>query len=707
MSISEGFLFKRLFLRQQSNLLHQSISEAGEKEFTSLLTQQMSNYSLLEVKMIITGYFMNYELGELSPWLLLFSSTNYLTKLQIAIKMFGKCLSITTMGINSSHEYNYPLSVSLAADLDVLSAVTDTLPDTSIHIKTHSAQLLRDAIDFKSNLQIIPVLNFLYENKVNLNAKSVVRRESALIYAIRSDRKLTVSWLIEHQVDLNSQDNYGFTALHYAVLSSVISCVDLLQAGADPNIQSHDGVTALFLQFSSFWHLFYTSKLLPIEISNNSILKMSIDKSILEEFVKSGAKVLSTSSRANPKFNISVLAVQYPSRSKISDNFDISVTVLFNSYDCVINVFNLERTTTPMRLSHRKLLCVNVKHGISIAELNFQNVDSCHSDSFTLPSIVGCFLTYFEKPYTSYVFCTLVRYLENVLDSAHDKLFSDYDYLITTVIEVGSNSRSIHRDISLYHRSLCVILQLLTRFSQSGGHLFLQVCRYVEMCIQDKWYKQMQTLQRQNDPSYFLCVQIGCWMSLFMYIWYKSDVHNNRANHSELERFYRRISCLCEEFQPLMCMTLYTTHKYYVCRCETNYDNSVQYMNAIYKRYSNFVQETVSLLIRFGEDINLPTYYRKQTPLLIAVESNASEMFLRFLLEQGASPYAVDALGYSIKEYCDIGIVSKRLHVLVNQVTVMPYSLQLLSAKCLVAHKIYVGCLFTHNSLRNFLIVHT
>ena len=164
---------------------------------------------------------------------------------------------------------------------------------------------------------------------------------------------------------------------------------------------------------------------------------------------------------------------------------------------------------------------------------------------------------------------------------------------------------------------------------------------------------------------------------------------------------------MCEEFQPLMCMTLYTTHKYYVCRCETNYDNSVQYMNAIYKRYSNFVQETVSLLIRFGEDINLPTYYRKQTPLLIAVESNASEMFLRFLLEQGASPYAVDALGYSIKEYCDIGIVSKRLHVLVNQVTVRPYSLQLLSAKCLVAHKIYVGCLFTHNSLRNFLIVHT
>ena len=714
MSISEGFFRTRLFLREQSNLLHQSISEGREEEFTSLLTQQMSNYSLYLMKMILTGYFMNFEFCELSPWLLLFSSTNYLTKLQIVTKMFGQCLPITTMGINSSHEYKYPLSISLTSGLNVLSAVMNTLPNTSIHIVTHSAQLLRDAIDWKSNQQIITVLNFLYKNKVNLNARSVVRGENALIYAIRSERKLTVSWLIEHRADLNLQDNYGFTALHYAALSSDITCVDLLQAGADPNIESHNGVTALFLQFSCFRYLFYTSNLLPIEIADNRVLKFSMDSSIMDEFVKSGAIVLSTRSKANPNFNISILEVlQDPTRKKISNNFDISVTILFNSYNYAINVINLERTPYSRRghsETHRKLLCVTVKHGYPIAELNFQNVGSGHFDSSQLHTKLRYFLKYFKKPYTSYVFYTLVRYLKHILESVPDKFafhYESYDYSITTIIEVGSNYRNVNRDLSLYYKSLCVILQILTRCSQVGELLFLKVCRYVEICMKDKWYKRMQTIQKHNDPNYFLCVQIGCWMSLFLYIWYKSDVYNNGASQSELERFYRKISCLCEEFQPLICMTLNTSRKYYVCGSETQYDNSVQYMDTIYKCYSNFVQETVSLLIELGEDINTPTYYRKQTPLLIAVESNANQLFLRFLLKHGASPYAVDALGYSIKEYCVIGVVSKRLHVLINQITVMPYSLQLLSAKCLVAHRIYAGSLFTHNSLRNFLIVHT
>ena len=713
MSIPERFFRTRLFLREQSNFLQQSISEASKEDFKSLLTQQMSNYSLYEMKMILTGNFMNFELYELSPWLLLFSSTNYLTKLKIVIRMFGQCLPITTMGINSSYEYKYPLSISLTADLQVLSAVTNTLPNASIHIVTHSAQLLRDTIDWISKQQITTVLNFLYKNKVNLNAKSVVRGENALIYAIRSERKLTVSWLIEHQADLNMQDNYGFTALHYAALSSDISCIDLLQAGADPNIESHNGVTALFLQFSCFHYFHYTSNLLPIEVADNRILKCSVNNSIMKEFVKSGAKVVSTRSKANPNFNISVLEVMYASRrEKISDNFDISVAILFNSYNYAINVFILDRTSYPNRARghsepYRKLLCVTVKHGNSIAELKFQNVDSCLFESSQLHTKLRYFLKYFEKPYTSYVFSTLVRYLEYLLESVPDKLDVHYEYLITTIIEVGSNYRNLNRDLSLYYKSLCVILQILTRCSQVEEHLFLIICRYVELCIMDKLYKQMQTIQGHNDPNYFLCVQIGCWMSLFLYILYKSDVYNNGAFHNQLERFYRKISCLCEEFQPLICMTLYATQKYYGCSCETQYDNSVQYMNTIFKCYRNFVQETVSLLIKLGEDINSPTYYRKQTPLLIAVESNANQLFLRFLLEHGASPYAVDALGYSIKEYCVIGVVSKRLHVLINQVTLMPYSLQLLCARCLVAHKIYVGSLFTHNALRNFLIVHT
>ena len=123
----------------------------------------------------------------------------------------------------------------------------------------------------------------------------------------------------------------------------LISCVDLLQAGAGPNIESHNGVTALFLQFSCFHYFHYTSNLLPIEVADNRILKFSVNNSIMKEFVKSGAKVVSTRSKANPNFNISVLEVLYASRrEKISENFDISVAILFNSYNYAINVFILD-----------------------------------------------------------------------------------------------------------------------------------------------------------------------------------------------------------------------------------------------------------------------------------------------------------------------------------------------------------------------------
>ena len=43
MSIPGTFFRTRLFLREQSNFLQTSISEASEEDITSLLTQQMSN----------------------------------------------------------------------------------------------------------------------------------------------------------------------------------------------------------------------------------------------------------------------------------------------------------------------------------------------------------------------------------------------------------------------------------------------------------------------------------------------------------------------------------------------------------------------------------------------------------------------------------------------------------------------------------------
>ncbi|KAI6650729.1 Ankyrin repeat protein [Oopsacas minuta] len=714
-NITNSFICSRIMLKDMSELIHMSITDAGDKEFTKLVTQQMSKYHLHEMRMVFTGYFLDFEDYELSPWLLLFSSKDYLSKLQIVINLFGQHLPTNTMGINSTYQILHPLIVSLTTDLNVLSAVIDRIPITAVDMIEQSAELLRDAIDWKSNEQIIPVLIFLYKKNVDLNARSSVRGECALSYATRNERKLTVSWLIEHHVDLNIQDNYGFTALHYAALSKSIPCGDLLQAGANPNIQSNNGLTALVLLFNNNSFLFYSSRILPKEISNYKEMKYSVDINILKEFAKFGAKILFASSMEDPNFKLTALNLQTLNRlnslKTLSDLFDISVPILHNNYDNSVNIASRERMLFSNRIRqvnitmHRKLLALTIKHGYFYEELRYKMIDADYSDKSDDKTTIEYFLRYFQKPYTGYVFLTLINMIENFVESRSGKLVTQSEYLITKIIEVGSNSIHLDNPMSLYYSSLCLILQLLPACSQIHKPLLKIICRYLEVTIVPYWYKQMQATQGHNDPKNFLCVNIGCWMSSFMYIWHKL-IESDRI---ELERFYIRISSMCEEFQPLVCMTLYITARYYTSDRQREYvsnpDN--RYLDSIVNSYNNFIEEIISLLVSLGEDINSPTFYRKQTALLIAVESNSNQQFLKFLLKQGASPYAVDALGYSIKEYCEIGVASKSLHAWINQITAKPYPLQILCTKCLAAHLIYVGNLLPHKGLRKFLIIHT
>ncbi len=56
----------------------------------------------------------------------------------------------------------------------------------------------------------------------------------------------TINFYIEKGVDINAQDMYGMTPLHYAMrIKNLDAIKTLLEAGANPNIPNEDGITAL------------------------------------------------------------------------------------------------------------------------------------------------------------------------------------------------------------------------------------------------------------------------------------------------------------------------------------------------------------------------------------------------------------------------------------------------------------------------------
>ncbi|WP_256803053.1 ankyrin repeat domain-containing protein [Rodentibacter pneumotropicus] len=60
--------------------------------------------------------------------------------------------------------------------------------------------------------------------------------------------KMSVEFFIKNGVDINAQDIYGMTPLHYAMRGkNVDAAIALLNAGADPNIPNIDNVTPLSL----------------------------------------------------------------------------------------------------------------------------------------------------------------------------------------------------------------------------------------------------------------------------------------------------------------------------------------------------------------------------------------------------------------------------------------------------------------------------
>ncbi|TNH00019.1 ankyrin repeat domain-containing protein [Pasteurellaceae bacterium USgator11] len=58
--------------------------------------------------------------------------------------------------------------------------------------------------------------------------------------------KESIEYLINQNIDVNAQDIYGMTPLHYAMRSkNAAAAITLLNAGADPNIPNRDGLIPL------------------------------------------------------------------------------------------------------------------------------------------------------------------------------------------------------------------------------------------------------------------------------------------------------------------------------------------------------------------------------------------------------------------------------------------------------------------------------
>lgn len=92
------------------------------------------------------------------------------------------------------------------------------------------------------------ITQFLLDHGAQIDKKTSMRKETALMEAAYHGALSVVQLLINHHADVNSRDDFGFTPLIHAVQNSEDSAEKinmLLEHGADPNAQDNVGRTAL------------------------------------------------------------------------------------------------------------------------------------------------------------------------------------------------------------------------------------------------------------------------------------------------------------------------------------------------------------------------------------------------------------------------------------------------------------------------------
>ena len=83
-------------------------------------------------------------------------------------------------------------------------------------------------------------------NKITENDKWSWLHKALLGFDSQKPPRESIEYLIRHGLNVNAQDRYGMTPLHYAMRSKNVSAATaLLEAGANPNIPNIENVTPL------------------------------------------------------------------------------------------------------------------------------------------------------------------------------------------------------------------------------------------------------------------------------------------------------------------------------------------------------------------------------------------------------------------------------------------------------------------------------
>lgn len=169
-----------------------------------------------------------------------------------ALKLFieyGSNLSIADdNGYNSLHLSIFSRSIEIVKIITNKRIDSDTTLDINSKTKTGDT-----ALHIACNLQEKEIVEILLKNdEIEINAQDFENEFTPLIYAVNLSNFDIVNILLENGANVNLQDGFGNTVVHYSVIEDNIKILSrLVEFDPNLNLWNTDGKTPLHQAFSS------------------------------------------------------------------------------------------------------------------------------------------------------------------------------------------------------------------------------------------------------------------------------------------------------------------------------------------------------------------------------------------------------------------------------------------------------------------------